>query len=963
MKTLITIILSVVALVGVAGRNLLSVQFMKTNLNLLQTRIFCAVALGIGSFLGLAAAAEHSADAAPVTTAIPWSQLGAKAGADYQGDALAVIPTAEGARLRCAFQRLEGEATREGLWLTSTVIPPGGTVNDRFRLVAAEVGRVTLCAPSATGGVTDRSANLQPSTSGIELSATGTVSIDGQSVRFTRPGLVEEYTASMDGVRQDFVVLERPPDLGELVLRVAVSGARVEPAAFGAQVVLANSGRKIAYNRLKVTDANGRELPARMEVATAPESKIGNQKSEILRVVVDDAEAVYPVRIDPTFSDANWSSMGGFAGADGLVSAAVVDGSGNLYIGGNFNVAGDVIANRVAKWDGSSWSALGSGISGGIGEGYAQVSALAVSGSDLYAGGSFTTAGGSAATNIAKWNGSSWSALGSGIGGGNYDHAGVSALAVSGSNLYVGGAFTTAGGIAAKSIAKWDGSSWSALGSGLGGSFPYVEALAVSGDDVYVGGSFAIAGGSFAYSVAKWNGSSWLALGSGMNSELKALAVSGSNLYAAGEFSTAGGSPASHIARWNGSSWSALGSGMVHVFCDCSLGVSALAVSGSDLYVGGSFTIAGGSMANSIARWNGSSWSALGSGIGGFPYAKVSALAVSGSDVYAGGEFTSAGGIGANHIAKWDGSSWSALGSGLSGGDYPHVSALAVSGSNLYAGGGFTTAGDSAANYIAKWNGSSWSALGSGMDGSVIALSVSGSYLYAGGYFTTAGGIAANGIAKWDGSSWSALGSGMIDGGVLALAVAGTDVYAGGYFATAGGHAANSIAKWDGSSWTALGSGVDGSVSALAVSGSNLYAGGYFTTADWSPANYIAKWNGSNWSALGSGMNGTVSALAVSGSDLYAGGWFTTAGGKVSAYIARAYRPALPTLSVLRSSENVTISWPTVDTAGFALEQAGPLAAPAGWVPNSATVTNDGTNKSVTLPATNTSQFFRLRRP
>jgi hypothetical protein len=43
------------------------------------------------------------------------------------------------------------------------------------------------------------------------------------------------------------------------------------------------------------------------------------------------------------------------------------------------------------------------------------VSALAVSGSTLYAGGEFTTAGGSAANNIAQWNGSSWSALGSGM--------------------------------------------------------------------------------------------------------------------------------------------------------------------------------------------------------------------------------------------------------------------------------------------------------------------------------------------------------------------------------------------------------------------------------------------------------------------------------------------------------------------------------------------------------------------
>jgi hypothetical protein len=57
----------------------------------------------------------------------------------------------------------------------------------------------------------------------------------------------------------------------------------------------------------------------------------------------------------------------------------------------------------------------------------------------LYAGGYFTTVGGSAANNIAQWNGSSWSALGSGM---NYS---VSALAVSGGTLYAGGDFTTAG--------------------------------------------------------------------------------------------------------------------------------------------------------------------------------------------------------------------------------------------------------------------------------------------------------------------------------------------------------------------------------------------------------------------------------------------------------------------------------------------------------------------------------------
>jgi hypothetical protein len=280
----------------------------------------------------------------------------------------------------------------------------------------------------------------------------------------------------------------------------------------------------------------------------------------------------------------------------------------------------------------------------------------------------------------------------------------------------------------------------------------------------------------------------------------------------------------------------------------------------------------------------------------------VNALLVSGGDLYAGGEFTIAGGTAANNIAKWNGNGWSRLGSGLSGGSAGTVVwALAASGSDVYAGGEFTVAGGIAATNIAKWDGSSWSTLGSGMGGayassSIWALAVSGTDLYAGGPFFTAGGIAANRVAKWDGSSWSALGSGM-DYPVQSLAVCSNIVYAGGEFFTAGGIPATNIAKWNGSSWTALGSGLNGWntwVSALAVSGSDLYAGGSFVTVGGIPANCVAKWDGTNWSALGSGVSGGslsgtyVSALAVSGSDLYVGGNFTTAGGKVSAYVAKA---------------------------------------------------------------------------
>ena len=106
------------------------------------------------------------------------------------------------------------------------------------------------------------------------------------------------------------------------------------------------------------------------------------------------------------FTDANWCAMGNtVAGTDGTVLAFAVDDSENLYIGGLFQVAGNVAANNIAKWDGTNWSALGSGIQG-------EVHALFVSGSNLYAGGFFPMAGGLPANNIAKWDGVRWSALG-----------------------------------------------------------------------------------------------------------------------------------------------------------------------------------------------------------------------------------------------------------------------------------------------------------------------------------------------------------------------------------------------------------------------------------------------------------------------------------------------------------------------------------------------------------------------
>lgn len=234
-----------------------------------------------------------------------------------------------------------------------------------------------------------------------------------------------------------------------------------------------------------------------------------------------------------------------------------------------------------------------------------------------------------------------------------------------------------------------------------------------------------------------------------------------------------------------------------------------------------------------------------------------------------------------------------------------------------------------------------------------------------------------NYIAKWNGSSWSALGSGL-NGNVYALAVSGTNLYVAGAFTTAGGSAANYVARWDGNSWSALGSGVAGgypysstAVYALAVSGSNVYAVGNFSTAGDIPANYIAKWDGlagrrwvRGWPVPRLSITSTRWCMRwrLQSMTSTPGGGFLLAGGKVSAYVAHALLD-LPCLAIFASGRNLTLSWPSSFATGWALEEADRLAPGSSWGPITANVTDDGTNNSVTLPATNPARFFRLGRP
>jgi hypothetical protein len=278
---------------------------------------------------------------------------------------------------------------------------------------------------------------------------------------------------------------------------------------------------------------------------------------------------------------------------------------------------------------------------------------------------------------IARWTGGAWTTIGVANGG-------VTAIVERpNGDLVVGGTFTVIGGTSANGIASWNGAAWSPLGAGF---IAPVQALAVlPGGDVVAGSSV----------IARWNGTAWLPMGGGLFTsdpfDYTAISVlvtmPNGDLVAAGHFDRAGGLPAANIARWNGTSWLPIlpGIGLIYALQPLPNG---------DLLVGGDFDFAGGVLANSLARWNGTTWSAgagggvtVSNGSKGFVQAL---LRLPDGDILAGGYFAAAGGVPANRIARWNGTTWSALGAGTDG----TVTSLGFAPEGVvFVSGNFTSAG------------------------------------------------------------------------------------------------------------------------------------------------------------------------------------------------------------------------------------------------------------------------------
>jgi trimeric autotransporter adhesin len=364
---------------------------------------------------------------------------------------------------------------------------------------------------------------------------------------------------------------------------------------------------------------------------------------------------------------------GAARGGKQSIGASIVfdDGSGPaLYIGGQFSAVGGVVGNGVAKWDGTSWTIVNTGLTA-----TANTKGFAVhddgTGPALYAGGTNMYLQGTVRARVVKLTPSGWAPVLGESGGptganvlASFDPDGVGeAPAV----LIAGGTFSGALG---NRLSQWNGTTWAPLGTGIPAmkkGVAEVRALQVFDEDgdgpnpgrLFVGGTFEMAGSTPVVSMARWDGAEFSGVGGGLPEFATIICMSvfdegsGPRLFAAGYM---GSRPA---MRWDGQAWTIVDRSSDYpgfVFDMMPFDQDGAGPQAETLVFSGNFNYIGGSSAYNIARWDGELFTPLGNGIPGDAPLVFTLAVLEHDDVpslFAGGEFEMAGQHPSTRIALW----------------------------------------------------------------------------------------------------------------------------------------------------------------------------------------------------------------------------------------------------------------------------------------------------------------------
>jgi len=233
-----------------------------------------------------------------------------------------------------------------------------------------------------------------------------------------------------------------------------------------------------------------------------------------------------------------WTLHGGAVHGAGSV---ITEQDGVLWLGGSLTDTGLTALHNLARLDGDVWSAAGDFDDA--------VTALTVHGGAIVAGGLFHTVDGAAITALAQLDRAGWVAIGGGLTG-SYVNVVASSPVL---GLVVGGAFAQAGEVTTQGLARWDGEGWHDLGGGISAPFDVGQATALLPYEagVFVAGVFDTAGGVAAQSLAWFDGAAWHELGGGLSDLAESMVVIDHVLYAGGPFTSAGGRTSSGLAAWD----------------------------------------------------------------------------------------------------------------------------------------------------------------------------------------------------------------------------------------------------------------------------------------------------------------------------------------------------------------------------------------------------------------------------
>ena len=549
---------------------------------------------------------------------------------------------------------------------------------------------------------------------------------------------------------------------------------------------------------------------------------------------LDTSQPVYVALATDGATD-QWTTLSARPfGVDGEVRAQAVDASGNRYLGGDFS--------QVLPATG--------GLAGfAVTDAQHELGMISVTGrvydmeqdgvGGWLIGGSFTHVDGVPRSNLAYISPdgslSSWNPVVNGP---------VNALLLVGSELFIGGEFSQVDGEARTRLAAFD--SFGAVDTFAPQLNAAPETLAYANGKLFAGGYFTsvttAAGTETRNRLAAFDtDGNLLPWNPGTDNLVISLAVSGTRVYVGGTFTGIGGgtgnTDTSYLAVVDADD------GSVVPWPAVTLGpVAVIKIHNGKIYVGGSFGFSGSGTAD-VATGGLTAFEPDGSlaAWDGYISGYVDDLAFVDDKVIGAGEISAAGQIGGattprgNLVMFSDTGElqdWAPVTDGL-------VKTVAFNNGMLVAGGWFGGAAccNQERNNLAVLGPTGalldWD---TGTDGPVNALAIDGASVYVGGNFSTvtdtSGSNSRTGIAALDTSGNVKPWLADTDGEVNALLVYGSTIYAGGNFSTAGGVARANLAAFD--SAGALASwapGADDQVRALHEYGDVIYAGGDFTAA------------------------------------------------------------------------------------------------------------------------------------